>query len=167
MGISMSFGSVIKKFRTKAGLSQVELSSLSGVSLPTIQNIEREHANPSLTTLEAIGQELGLELRFVPEAIDWDYLIKAGLPLTQTSVSDQVLTWENTQRELRKLVCLSLSPREEKAVAAMLMAIRDHYPGVAKRSFQKKLCGHFSHLFGEPEVLKLKRISTSKLSDYL
>ncbi len=56
----MSVGSKIRETRKQAMVSQLQLASGSGVSLATLQSIERDRANPSLSTIVALGHYLGL-----------------------------------------------------------------------------------------------------------
>ena len=46
--------------RQAAGLSQAQLSELSGVSVGSIQRIERAEGNPSLKTVSQLAAALGL-----------------------------------------------------------------------------------------------------------
>ena len=55
-------GQVIRKRRELLGLLQPQLSSISGVSIRTIQLVELGKANPSLETLIKIADPLGLQL---------------------------------------------------------------------------------------------------------
>jgi transcriptional regulator with XRE-family HTH domain len=48
--------------RAVLGITQEQLSSLSGVGLKTIYKLERGLGNPSLDTLEKVLEVLGLEL---------------------------------------------------------------------------------------------------------
>lgn len=57
----MNYGEEIKARRKKLGISQLDLSEFSEVSLATIKDIERGRANPSLSTMEKINFVLGLE----------------------------------------------------------------------------------------------------------
>jgi len=79
----MLFLERIRKERKSLGLSQAELSRISGVSLPTIQNIERGVANPSLSTLQSLLKVLGLTLTVDNASVDWETLISCGLPMLQ------------------------------------------------------------------------------------
>jgi len=44
----------LRILRSQSGYSQVRLAQESGVSLPTIQNIEAQKANPTIDILEKI-----------------------------------------------------------------------------------------------------------------
>ena len=50
----MSLREVIKARRKVLGLSQQDLAEMSGVSLPTVKDIERGLANPSLSTISKL-----------------------------------------------------------------------------------------------------------------
>ena len=50
--------------RKTLGISQNDLSEMSGVSLATIKNIERGVGNPSFETVERILSVLGMEILF-------------------------------------------------------------------------------------------------------
>lgn len=58
-------GQVIRKRRELLGLLQPQLSSISGVSIRTIQLVELGKANPSLETLIKIADPLGLQLNLL------------------------------------------------------------------------------------------------------
>lgn len=53
---------LIRQRRTELGLIQQELADLSGVGLNTVVALETGRGNPSLKTLRAILDTLGLEL---------------------------------------------------------------------------------------------------------
>ncbi|MBR5736905.1 MAG: helix-turn-helix transcriptional regulator [Bacteroidales bacterium] len=50
--------------RKTLGISQNDLSEMSGVSLATIKNIERGKGNPSFETVNKILSILGMEMLF-------------------------------------------------------------------------------------------------------
>lgn len=54
----MKLGAKIKELRRKKGLTQVDLSEQSGLSLRTIQRIENSENKPSVYTLRKIGEAL-------------------------------------------------------------------------------------------------------------
>jgi len=54
----MKLGSKIKELRKKYGLTQVDLSEKSGLSLRTIQRIENNENKPSVYSLRMIGEVL-------------------------------------------------------------------------------------------------------------
>lgn len=55
---------VIKNRRKVLGISQQDLAELSGVSLPTVKDIERGIANPSLATISKLLDVLGMEIEY-------------------------------------------------------------------------------------------------------
>ena len=54
----MNLSKRIKKSRTKNGLTQLDLSEKSGISLRTIQRIENEEVTPSIYSLNKISEIL-------------------------------------------------------------------------------------------------------------
>ena len=71
----------LRRHRELFGLTQTKLSALSGVSLPTIQNIEAGRANPELETLQKLLHVLGIETQWGTRKPDWDFLSTCGVPL--------------------------------------------------------------------------------------
>ena len=60
----MSLREVIKARRKVLGISQQDLAEMSGVSLPTVKDIERGLANPSLSTISKLLDVLGMEIAY-------------------------------------------------------------------------------------------------------
>lgn len=58
----MNLREVIKARRKVLGISQQDLAEMSGVSLPTVKDIERGLANPSLSTISKLLDVLGMEI---------------------------------------------------------------------------------------------------------
>jgi transcriptional regulator with XRE-family HTH domain len=58
----MNFGEQLKEIRSSNGLTQNELSDKSGIALRTVQRMERNEGKPSLYSLNAIGDVLGVNL---------------------------------------------------------------------------------------------------------
>ncbi len=58
----MNFGEQLKEIRTSKGYTQNELSEKSGVALRTVQRMERNEVKPSLYSMNAIGEVLGVNL---------------------------------------------------------------------------------------------------------
>ena len=58
----MKLNLIIKNLRSKKGFTQSELSEKSGVSLRTIQRIERDEVSPSMYTLKKISEVLNEDL---------------------------------------------------------------------------------------------------------
>ena len=53
---------IMKLRRETLGLSQQDLAEMSGISLPTVKDIERGLANPSLSTISKLLDVLGMEI---------------------------------------------------------------------------------------------------------
>lgn len=60
----MDLSEVIKIRRRTLGISQIDLSEMSGVGLATIKDIERGKGNPSMGTVSKIMDILGMEILF-------------------------------------------------------------------------------------------------------
>lgn len=58
----MNLREVIKARRKVLDISQQDLAEMSGISLPTVKDIERGLANPSLSTISKLLDVLGLEI---------------------------------------------------------------------------------------------------------
>lgn len=58
----MRLREVIKDRRKVLGISQQDLAEMSGISLPTVKDIERGLANPSLSTISKLLDVLGMEM---------------------------------------------------------------------------------------------------------
>ncbi len=58
----MNFGEQLKEIRTSKGFTQNELSEKSGIALRTVQRMERNEGKPSLYSMNAIGEVLGVNL---------------------------------------------------------------------------------------------------------
>ena len=58
----MRLREVIKARRKVLGISQQDLAEMSGISLPTVKDIERGLANPSLSTISKLLDVLGMEI---------------------------------------------------------------------------------------------------------
>lgn len=58
----MNLREVIKARRKVLCISQQDLAEMSGISLPTVKDIERGLANPSLSTISKLLDVLGVEI---------------------------------------------------------------------------------------------------------
>lgn len=58
----MTRGQTMRKWREKSGMSQYELSELSGVTQKTIYALEHDKNNGSVTTVELLADALGLSI---------------------------------------------------------------------------------------------------------
>lgn len=164
----------IKELRTILGYSQVRLANESKISLPTIQNIEAEKANPSLDILEKLFLALGIELTIKPLAFDAEKAILLGVPLTSrvnnkslirptiNMLKEEAIKWNHA------LLGNSISERERLALIGFLMSVKDHFPTYYNREicfpvFEKQI----NLLRGDGRVIKLRRISLSTVSKFL
>lgn len=58
----MNLREVIKARRKVLDILQQDLAEMSGISLPTVKDIERGLANPSLSTISKLLDVLGMEI---------------------------------------------------------------------------------------------------------
>lgn len=61
--IEFKVANAVVNARAKAGLSQSELASLTGIDQSDISKIERGVANPSVNTLNRLAKALGMEVQ--------------------------------------------------------------------------------------------------------
>jgi transcriptional regulator with XRE-family HTH domain len=167
---------LIRRQRRAFGLSQVELSHLSGISLPTIQNVEAGRANPSLSILESLLAPLGLMIDIQSRKADWDALAALGLPLSAVKPKKVRPGAELLLANLR-LAALELaggagrdgeSERKREALGALLLALKLQFP----RFFKKHIAPSPSIARMLPRsidgrMIKLKRLAERRLSEYL
>lgn len=60
-------GDVLKSAREKAGLTQLELSGMAGVSRAYYADVERGRYTPSLKVLSRLADILGIDLNFLKQ----------------------------------------------------------------------------------------------------
>jgi transcriptional regulator with XRE-family HTH domain len=82
----MTSGSLIRQARTRAGLSQVELSQRSGKDRAQIARWERDVVQPSLETLRELLRACGwdVELALVPYEPDPKHVARLRVRLGRT-----------------------------------------------------------------------------------
>ena len=61
--LNKMLGEDIKQRRQLLGITQTDLSELSGVGLRTIVNLENGKGNPTLKVLSTIAEALGMEIK--------------------------------------------------------------------------------------------------------
>lgn len=97
-------GTIVRKAREQAGLTQVELAERLGVSQPTVARLESPRSNPTLSTLRraiaATGNELGFTLRQVAYPGIDETLIRSSL---QRSPAERMENFMSSYRGLRRL----------------------------------------------------------------
>lgn len=164
--------------RKELGVSQVKLAQLSGVSLPTIQNIEAGKSNLSLALLEKLLLALNLRIQIFSQQIDWTKAIQLGIPIT-TDKSLKKISIKDYQNELD--IFLNSLPvnkieygedaRAWEALTSYLWAFHDHYPKVFKSltSYKKtkKILDFNLKNLEVSRLIKLRRISLATLSSIL
>lgn len=96
----------VREMRAIAGMTQEEFARHRGVSARVIKAIELGQANPTVATMNRIGQFFGLEVAFVP--------VKRELHADDQpqSVSDRIITTHH-DTEFSKAIHNALAKREE------------------------------------------------------
>jgi transcriptional regulator with XRE-family HTH domain len=89
----MRAGTILREARRRAGLTQRELASTTGVPQPAVSRIERDHVSPRLDTLDVLLRGCGLAL---------DLVDRPGLGVDRTLIRER----------------LRLSPRERAQLTA-------------------------------------------------
>ena len=160
------------------GLSQQQLAAQCGLSLATIQGLERGSANPEYSTLLEVFSRLGIELIPVPKQIDWSQLIWLGVPLLpeyaqpskhkfRPDKSALILALKTLSVQLGQL---QADTREHAAIVGFLFAIHDHYPTTWKQLPADLKSWLTKSLQPDPAkhgYLKLRRLSLARLCEYL
>jgi transcriptional regulator with XRE-family HTH domain len=162
----------MKQIRNDLGFTQMELATKSGISLPTIQNIEAGKANPSLDVLLKILSVLGLEIKVSAQPYQAERIIFLGVPLsssqtrsylkpTRDLLISEVTKWAHYFKEN------VFSEREALAVTSFLCAIKDYWPTIYNEIecpiFEKQI--NASRYNGH--LIKLRRMAIANLSIYL
>lgn len=183
----MDMSKSIREERGRLGLTQSELAHGAGVSLPTIQNIEAGRANPSLATLNAVLDALGLRLEIAARPVDWDRLAVCGAPLMvheetaelePTYVSGDLLAPPDAETLLASLrdACREFhgrpfepgDQRRREAVHSLLLALKLHFPGF----FEEHLAGveMYEEVLSDPisgRMIRMTREAAATLASYL
>ncbi len=162
----------LKRIRTDLGLTQMELATQSGISLPTIQNIESGKANPSLEILTRVLNVLGLEIKVSVAGFQADTAILLGVPLSSKQFSTLI-------KPSRNLLCIEarkwahyfrenvFTERETLAMTSFLCALKDYWPSI----YKEIECPIFDKLISisrnNGHLIKLRRIAIANLSTYL
>lgn len=86
----------VREMRAIAGMTQAEFAQHRGVSARVIKAIELGQGNPTVATLNQIGQFFGLEVAFVP-------VRRAALPLPERLEAIKESIHDVLNRELSKM----------------------------------------------------------------
>lgn len=163
----------LKNFRLSYQLSQVKLAHESGVSLPTIQNIEAGKANPTVEVLEKLLAVFGLRFQILVQPFDAGRAAAFGVPLLVENASEAAVINKGTlkietRKWLRQILDKGLNEREEVAVVAFLKGLKDHYPAYYQKEIAAPLFDSIIEKFSlDGRVIKLRRIALANMSRYL
>jgi transcriptional regulator with XRE-family HTH domain len=166
----------IRSFRHALGMSQTALAMKGGVSLPTIQTIERGVANPCLGTLDRVLGALGLRLEVVEVEPDWDLLVSLGLPLTTCLQGEDAAPTRDLLVHHLLLAMRYLDGRRDKegferhrhALAGIVFALERHYPTLYRKAIGKSPM--VQKLLDEVPLerqIRLSRVALTRLQEYL
>ena len=160
--------------RAQLGYTQVKLAQLSGVSLPTIQNIESSKTNPTVDVLNKILMSLGMEIKAQPLPIDIQKASVLGVPLTSSDESNKDLKPNAAQliHEMNRwplpLMMKQFNHRDEEAIVAFVTAIYDHYPKFYTQNIENDIFNQKILEFrSNARIPKLRRMALNQLSKYL
>ena len=162
----------LKSQRHHLGLTQQKLAELASVSLPTIQNMERNVGNPSLDVLTRVVGALGLVLSIEHVAIDWDALSYLGVPLTSSNSKKNLRIKRDLPTLLMKIraalsACHAVSDRKMESLAATLLAMKTHWPSLFDQLGPLKNQADELIKKQDPGRLKLRSLAISNLQVYL
>ena len=122
----MYIGIVIKEIRKQKGLTQLELSDKTNISVRTIQRIENDAVEPSLYSLKRISQILDFDFLKVKNRNSLTFINRIlGINLNNQAMTTQEK--ENIEERLRKIESHLLSidrthKRNRKTVRGVLYA---------------------------------------------
>ena len=86
----MYIGIVIREIRKLKGLTQVELSDETNISVRTIQRIEKDAVEPSLYSLKRISEILEVDLLKIKNKNSMAYVKKLlGINITENDMTEQ------------------------------------------------------------------------------
>lgn len=160
--------------RQALGLTQFTLAMRAGISLPTLQNIEAEKANPSWDVLTKLIEALGYSFSLQPQQLNWPLLCTAGVPLMQSTQKSQDVSEIKLEifKALQELTqpTNSLSERENEALCAFILAIQDHYPSLFKK-YSHLITSEWLHgkisKMNLGRIIKLRRIALANIKSEL
>lgn len=156
----------VRELRTQRGLTQFQLAQLSGVSLPTIQNIEALKANPSISILEKIFNSLNAKL-----TVDVEFESIDVINLFNCTSSE--FKNYNLPKSLKTLFSAKKQGEERSLELrlALAMSLLDHYPQWLKKKDLFKKAHHFLKQESDqrmfPRLIKFRRIWLAKLSEVI
>lgn len=178
----MSFSSLLRERRLLSGMAQAALANAAGVSLPTVQNLEAGKGNPSVQTLEALFEVLGLRLEMVPACADWDLLARMGVPISTSGLRQDSGQSRFSSRQLADQLRLAAfefqegedprdppdRARKRESLEATLLALQSHFPSF----FEDHVRGCPVLEQRVPRVpearhIKLRRVALAGLARYL
>lgn len=180
LDLGQTYSELISNRRRTLGWSQQKLASKAGVSVPALQILEGGRGNPSWSTLNAVARAVGLQWEVRPAVLDPARLAELGVPIeglvaqaSERRAKPAREQWiDSISLQLAALSSSgsleSLDPRVREALAALLVAVRDHYPSayrpISKIEGVEALIGHPSD---QARRIKLRRLALANLAGVL
>jgi len=98
----MYIGIVIREVRKQKGLTQLELSEETNISVRTIQRIEKDKVEPSLYSLKRISEILEIDFLKIKNKNSMTFINKLlGINFNQNTMTEQEKV--NVEERLRKI----------------------------------------------------------------
>jgi len=122
----MYIGIVIREVRKQKGLTQLELSEETNISVRTIQRIEKDKVEPSLYSLKKISEILEIDFLKIKNKNSMTFINKLfGINFNQNTMTEQEKV--NVEERLRKIESHLLSidrvhKQNRKTVKGVLFA---------------------------------------------
>ena len=132
--LSATLAANVRTLRERAGISLAQLADLSGVAKATLFKVERQHTNPTLDTIAAIAEALGVDSTVLlrPAQVDELEIVRAGegLDISDSASSGQVLKAVRVGSVLVEIHHQTFAP-------GMVETSASHGPGAREHVFVK------------------------------
>ena len=113
----MYLGIVIKEVRKQKGYTQVDLSDLTGISVRTIQRIEKDAVEPSIYSLKVISKVLEVDLLKIKSKYSMTFISELlGIDLNDETMTtrDNVHIEERLQKIESHLLSIDRTYRKNR-----------------------------------------------------
>jgi transcriptional regulator with XRE-family HTH domain len=113
----MYLGIVIKEVRKQKGLTQVDLSDLTGISVRTIQRIEKDVVEPSIYSLKVISEVLEVDFLKIKSRYSMTFISELlGINLNDDTMTaqDKVHIEERLQKIESHLLSIDRTYRKNR-----------------------------------------------------
>jgi transcriptional regulator with XRE-family HTH domain len=66
------FGANLRRLRTAAGLTQMELADRAGINFTAVSRLERGDRDPRLSTVARVARALGVSVAALVQDVGWE-----------------------------------------------------------------------------------------------